>query len=122
MRAVREEMPNRLEGGWVLQGARRLRFVLGDTELAQADIGIVVGREPAVCDRPIDDVTISRRHCRFSLREGRLYIEDLNSLNGTWVDGRGLAPFHAVPVDDDRSVTLARLTFTVTRVIAAMKP
>lgn len=121
MRVERDEA-SRLEGGWVLQGPRRLRFVLGDTELAQADIGIVVGREPSLCERPIDDATISKRHCRFSLREGRLYVEDLNSLNGTWLDGRNLAPFDPAPVDPDKSVTLARLTFTVTRVNAGIVP
>ena len=117
MGEAREEAAIRLEGGWVLQGPRRLRFILGDTELAQADIGIVVGREPALCERLIDDATVSRRHCRFSLREGRLYVEDLNSLNGTWLGGRGLAPFQPEPVGDE-SVTLARLTFAVTRVNA----
>jgi len=119
---TRREDSNRLEGGWVLQGPRRLRFVLGDTELAQADIGIVIGREPGLCERLIDDATISKRHCRFSLREGRLYVEDLNSLNGTAVDGRGLAPFRPAPVSAETSVTIARLIFTVSRVNTGAAP
>ena len=109
-----------LEGGWVLQGAggRRMRFVLGETELAHADIGLVVGRDPAVSDRVIDNITISHRHCRFSLREGRLFIEDLNSLNGTQVDGRDIAPFSPVPVAEGNTVTLARVSLTVRRLHA----
>jgi predicted component of type VI protein secretion system len=101
----------------VLQGAgrRKLRFVFGETELAHADIGLVLGRHPFLCDRTIDDLTISRRHCRFSLREGRLVVEDLNSLNGTCIDGRDIAPFRPVPVTDGSTVALGRVALTVTR-------
>ena len=117
MRAADQRPPARLEGGWVLQGEgrRRLRFVLGETELAHADIGLVLGRHPSLCDRTLDDLTISRRHCRFSLREGRLLIEDLNSLNGTRVDGRDVAPFSPVPVADGNTVTLGRVALMVSR-------
>jgi predicted component of type VI protein secretion system len=120
MRAADPRREPRLEGGWVLQaaGRRRLRFVLGETELAQADIGLVLGRHPALCDRTVDDLTISRRHCRFSLREGHLLIEDLNSLNGTRVDGRDKAPFSPQPVTDGNTVTLGRVALTVGRLEA----
>jgi predicted component of type VI protein secretion system len=116
MRTV-DRRPHELEQGWVLQGegARPIRLVLGDTELADADIGLVVGRHPALCDRTIDDVTISRRHCRFSLHEGRLFVEDLNSLNGTLVDGRDLAPFDPVSLAEGETVTLGRFTLTIAR-------
>lgn len=123
MRTV-DRGPHELEGGWVLQGAgtRPIRLVLGDTELAHADIGLVVGRHPALCDRTIDDVTISRRHCRFSLREGRLFVEDLNSLNGTLVHGQDLAPFDPVSVTEGETVTLGRLMLTVARLSAENRP
>jgi predicted component of type VI protein secretion system len=115
MRAADQRPQQRLEGGWVLQGRGRRRFVLGETELAHADIGLVLGRHPALCDRTIDDLTISRRHCRFSLQEGRLVVEDLNSLNGTCVDGRDIAPFSPIPVADGSTVTLGRIVLTVGR-------
>lgn len=106
-----------LAGGWGLQavGRRALRIVLGDMELAR-DLGFVVGRHSAVCDRTIDDSTLSRRHCRFSARGGRLFVEDLNSLNGTLVGGEDLAPFTPVPVREGQVVTLGRLTLRVQRV------
>jgi predicted component of type VI protein secretion system len=117
MRTSDQRPQARLEGGWVLQGAggRPLRFVLGETELAHADIGLVLGRHPSLCDRTLDDLSISRRHCRFSLREGRLLVEDLNSLNGTRVEGRDIAPFSPVPVADGNAVTLGRVALTVSR-------
>jgi pSer/pThr/pTyr-binding forkhead associated (FHA) protein len=46
----------------------------------------VVGRDPD-CDRRIDNDTVSRWHCAFTFREGRAWVEDLGSLNGTFVNG-----------------------------------
>ena len=39
------------------------------------------------CDVPIDDRTLSRRHAALVVRGGRVTVEDLDSLNGTFVDG-----------------------------------
>jgi pSer/pThr/pTyr-binding forkhead associated (FHA) protein len=50
----------------------------------------VVGRH-STCDRRLADPEISRRHCMFSLREGRIWVEDLGSLNGTRLNGKPLA-------------------------------
>lgn len=60
-------------------------------------VGIVtVGRHP---DSSIflDDVTVSRHHCRFEVTEDALTVEDSGSTNGTYVNGdrvdrAGLAP------------------------------
>jgi EmrB/QacA subfamily drug resistance transporter len=50
---------------------------------------LVIGREGA--DVSIDDPEISRRHAVVRVVEGSLVVEDLNSLNGTWVNGRRIA-------------------------------
>jgi hypothetical protein len=64
-------------------GARRpVRLVFGDTELSQAYLGLVVGRQPALVDRVIDDPSVSRRHMRIGMADGRPQVEDLNSPNG----------------------------------------
>lgn len=47
----------------------------------------------------VQDAHISRRHARVLLREGRLYAEDLGSLNGSAVDGRPLPPGVAEPIE-----------------------
>ena len=36
----------------------------------------------------LDDVTVSRNHALLVRRQDGLYIDDLGSLNGTWVGGR----------------------------------
>jgi class 3 adenylate cyclase len=47
---------------------------------------LVLGRGDA--DVVIDDPEISRRHALLSARDGAVEIEDLDSLNGTWVNER----------------------------------
>lgn len=53
-----------------------------------------VGRHPE-SDIFLDDITVSRHHAKFVRSGGKLYLEDLGSLNGTYVnrtllDGRTL--------------------------------
>ncbi|MBW2736471.1 MAG: FHA domain-containing protein, partial [Deltaproteobacteria bacterium] len=47
---------------------------------------IVVGRE-APADVLIDSHGLSHQHARFELKEGRVWVEDLGSTNGTLVNG-----------------------------------
>jgi len=51
----------------------------------EVDSELVLGRENA--DLTIDDTQLSRRHARIKPVDGVLEIEDLGSLNGTWVNG-----------------------------------
>jgi len=75
-------------------GARQFECVLSGV--------LVVGRQDAsVKDAPGIDLNalngahqgVSRRHARFMRGAGRILLEDLNSLNGTFVSGRRL-PAH----------------------------
>ena len=34
----------------------------------------------------LDDITVSRNHARFNRRDGHIWVEDENSLNGTYVN------------------------------------
>ncbi len=55
------------------------RFELDTTETT-------IGRDPS-CGVFLNDRTVSRHHARLTIRDGSAMIEDLGSLNGTWVDG-----------------------------------
>ncbi len=107
----------RLAEGWILEGRDssgapvRLRFA--ENELAEADLGLTVGRHPEVCDRVIDDPSVSRRHFRVLLRNGELCIEDLNSLNGTLVGEHVLAPYEAEVVVPGQSVILGQVALSI---------
>src|SRR6266498_1226264 len=70
-----------------------LTLICGNGPLAgrrlEVGSGLVLGREQA--DVVIDDPGVSRRHAVIRPVEDGLEIEDLNSLNGTWVNGRRIA-------------------------------
>ena len=70
----------------------------------------VIGRDPE-CDRFIDDPAASRRHCTFTLRQGRIWVEDLGSLNGTFLNGMRL--HSAQPLAAGDRLNLGRLPFRV---------
>lgn len=112
-----------LEGAWVLEGSdgagKPLRLVFGQSELAAAYLGIVIGRHPAVCDRVIGgDESLSRRHCRLGLANGALFIEDLHSLNGTFVDGEPVECFRPLPLKSGQIVHIGQATLQVRQLAA----
>ncbi|MGL5436046.1 MAG: FHA domain-containing protein [Lachnospiraceae bacterium] len=47
---------------------------------------IVIGRKQS-CDIHIPNSTLSGEHCEIVLKNGKLYLCDLNSLNGTYLNG-----------------------------------
>ena len=67
---------------------------------------LVLGRGEA--DIVIDDPEISRRHALLSERDGAIEIQDLDSLNGTWVNERRIES--AVRLDTGDVVRLGQTT------------
>ncbi len=58
----------------------------GDSNRFLIDADITnVGRHPE-SDIFLDDITVSRHHAKFVRSAGKLYLEDLGSLNGTYVN------------------------------------
>ncbi len=84
--------------------------VNGPSAVAIQHFPCVVGRH-STCDHRLADPEVSRRHCTFSLRDGRIWVEDLDSLNGTWLNGEPLAG--ARPLADGDRLDLGTSSFTV---------
>jgi S1-C subfamily serine protease len=54
------------------------------------------------------DDSVSTMHAELSLQNGRLYIEDKRSSNGTFVNGAPCPPFQKIAVADGSRIRLAR--------------
>ncbi len=108
-----------LEWGWGLHGedglGQPVEITVGDTELSRADAGITIGRHPMLCEFIIDDPSVSRRHFRLSRSSDGLLVEDVNSLNGTQLDGRPLSPFEPVVVQDRQTLVAGSVRLVVSR-------
>ena len=72
----------------------------------------ILGRSKKMCDVTFDDPRISKQHCVFEVRECGVVLSDLNSHNGTYVNGIKIPREHLLHVGD----TL-QLGSTVLRVI-----
>jgi signal transduction histidine kinase len=59
---------------------------------------VFIGRD-ASCDVVLDDRTTSRRHASVTVQEDGVYLEDLDSRNGTFIDGKAVKR-HKLSGDD----------------------
>ena len=73
--------------------------------------GLVLGRSSLLCHVEIRDPRVSRRHARLRLRDGEVWIEDLNSTSGTLVGGKAAKPFEPVRLGSGDLVHIADLPF-----------
>ncbi len=82
---------------WILSGfdsgGHAVHLSLDQDQLALAARGLVIGRQRSLSDLMLEDISVSRRHARVVKLDGGVGIIDLNSSNGTLVDGRRLAPY-----------------------------
>jgi hypothetical protein len=109
-----------LDNGWVLSGfdaeGRTVRVVIGDTQLARAQKGLVIGRQRSLAELLLTDGSVSRRHARVVPLDGGIGIIDLNSSNGTMIDGRRLAPYaDPVALKAGDSLTLGDVKLKLSR-------
>lgn len=89
-------------------GPERTEIVLGRVDLGSSphpDIDLV----------PLGGIErgVSRRHARLELLENHLYLTDLNSANGTFVNGNRLNPYSPTLLHHGDEVMLGRLAISI---------
>lgn len=92
-----------------------VRIALPPTRFAGQRLGLALGRHPELVDEVVEDEKVSKRHLRISAEEGQFYIEDLNSLNGTFLDQRRLQPFTPTPLGYGALIRLGDLELMASR-------
>ena len=68
-----------------------------------------IGRSPD-CEIFLDDVTVSRKHAVLVRRNGAFFVEDLGSLNGTFLNRRRIESGELAD-GDELQIGKYRLTF-----------
>ena len=94
------------------RGGVRLRLFLDDREIALREGENVLGR----VDEGVawfESPTVSRRHARILVADGRATLEDLGSKNGTFVGGQRLTSPTTLSDGDEILLGHVRMTFRV---------
>jgi CheY-like chemotaxis protein len=81
-----------------------------DSGIAITQFPALVGRQPE-CEHRINNPLISRRHCLFFLQNGQVWVQDLRSSNGTYLNGQRI--LDAQPLSEGDLLRLAFLPFQV---------
>jgi hypothetical protein len=94
--------PDRQDRSLVPSAARLVVEHGGGLRAGQAFIvgpGLVIGRAAGI-DIQIEDSFASGRHARVFTHDGHVYIEDMESTNGTYLNGRRVAAQEPLEMDD----------------------
>ena len=90
-----------------------LRLKIDGSALARSADGRTIGRAAADADYVLTLDSVSRRHARLRAADGKLTIEDLDSLNGVEVDGVPLQPGERRVLKDGARLTLGEAELQV---------
>lgn len=73
----------------------------------------LIGKLKSKVDIYIDDASVSRIHARIQKEENEYYLCDMNSTNGTYLNGRRLGIQEKVPIHVSDEITFAGLGYYV---------
>lgn len=71
----------------------------------------LVGKDKTLTDHVIEDPSVSRMHARFSMEEKVIWMQDLNSTNGTYHNGMRLKPHEKVALEPEDEIGFGQTQF-----------
>lgn len=71
----------------------------------------IIGKSEEYADAIICDASVSRIHARFTKEGETLFLEDLNSTNATYKNGRSLEPHEIVEINPEDEVRFGNMHF-----------
>ena len=114
---VAQRNRRRMKRGIVISGftldGQPLKVHFPGRRFADQGYGLTIGRYPGLVDAVLADAHISRRHLRIRWGSKGFEVEDLNSSNGTIVNGERLEPFRHRTLGAGDVVQIGRLELLV---------
>ena len=90
------------------KSAESLVLVVPDgTKLVNPKQEIYIGRNAEECDIVVENKSVSKKHLRLTLKKGKWILEDLNSMNGTWVNGERVSPMQPIALNSGDRICIA---------------
>ena len=75
------------------------------------NLPFIIGKSKEHVDYQLSDSSVSRMHAKITAREGKVYLTDLNSTNGTFKNGLRLLPGESTLLEREDEVRLGKLEF-----------
>jgi len=98
-----------LTGAMVGKGVYCLRSEdMNEDNILLTEFPFFIGKSGENTNHRIDDSTVSRFHARIDKEEDDLWLTDLNSTNGTFLNGIRLLPYDRIKVSRGDSVVISR--------------
>ena len=73
---------------------------------------LIIGKKGGMADVILTDGSVSRMHARITEESEKIYLEDLNTTNGTYKNGIRLKPYERVELWKEDEIKLGKLEFT----------
>lgn len=77
--------------------------------------GLIIGRDASTADVHIKDSSISRRHARLFKQDGEIWLEDLSSTNGIFINGKKVEAGSSAPLPLKGTLTIGGIIFSIGR-------
>ena len=90
---------------------RSLVSLDGESSIVLSYYPFIIGKQEGVCDYVLDKSTVSRLHVRIDEAEEGYRVTDLNSTNGTFINGRLLGANETMLVHPGDEIGVADLKF-----------
>lgn len=74
----------------------------------------VIGHKKELVDGYIDNSSVSRTHCKIVNKWNKNYLVDLNSANGTWINGKKIKSNIEIEIRPGDKIKLSNCEFVVT--------
>ncbi len=86
-------------------------------QVAVNTLPAMLGRDSNSCEIPVSEPAVSRRHARFTVDNGTLYLEDVSEHNGTFLNGSKLPPLGRGKVTEGAKINLGRAEIIVNKIL-----
>ena len=70
-----------------------------------------IGKQKGEVNLVLEDISVSRLHARIYKEENIVYLEDLNSTNGTFKNGLRLQPYEKRRLEEGDEIRIGKLLF-----------
>ena len=90
---------------------RVLKSINGKEDIEISYLPFIIGKQDRICDYVLDVEGVSRIHLKFFEKNGLLYAVDLNSRNGTYINGKKLENEENIELNNGDIVNICGMSY-----------